>query len=173
MSSLEMCKGTGPSTGPWEMQLVTNLHPDIEPLITALWVCSHNEFLVHWAVHTSNPYISNLGGVMLWESVSKALLESRQMTSVALPLSTDLIPCWSISMLKCLIYKNLEMILILFLETYVLSKYRLTMKQDHFEESITCHGFDRSLWIVSAITTVAFPPACPFMSVLEERLCTT
>lgn len=42
-----------------------------------LWVKSCNYFLNHWTIHPLNLYLSNLEGSMLWETMSKALLNSR------------------------------------------------------------------------------------------------
>ena len=62
---------------------------DIEAVTTTLWVRSHNQFLIHWTVHPSNPYCSNLERRMLWGTRANALLKSREMTGMALLLSTD------------------------------------------------------------------------------------
>ncbi|KAK4820477.1 LOW QUALITY PROTEIN: hypothetical protein QYF61_027938, partial [Mycteria americana] len=48
-------------------------------------------------LHLSNPYLSNLERRMLWGTVSKALPKSRQITSIAFPLSTERdIHCFSL-----------------------------------------------------------------------------
>ena len=70
----------------WGTPLVTSLHLDIEPLITTLWMRPSQQFLTHWTVRPSNPYLSNLERP--WGTMSKALQLSRQMTFIALPLST-------------------------------------------------------------------------------------
>ena len=61
----------------WETPFVTDLCLDIKPMTTTLWVWSCNQFLVHWTVHASNPYLSNLERRILWGTMSKALLKSR------------------------------------------------------------------------------------------------
>ncbi|PKU44015.1 hypothetical protein llap_5686 [Limosa lapponica baueri] len=63
--------------GPQESPLVTDLHLDIELFTTTLWMQPSNQFLIHQTVHPSNPYLSNLERRMLWETMSKALQESR------------------------------------------------------------------------------------------------
>lgn len=40
--------------------LITALHLDIEPLTTYLWLWPSDQFLIHWTVQPSNPYLSNL-----------------------------------------------------------------------------------------------------------------
>lgn len=49
------------------------------------------QFLTHQVVHLSNPCLSNLETRMSWGAVSHLLLWSRQMISVALPLSTSVV----------------------------------------------------------------------------------
>jgi len=62
---------------PWGTPLVTNLHPDIEPLNTTLRTQSCNQFFIHQMIHPSNPYLSNLERRMFWGTMSEALLKSR------------------------------------------------------------------------------------------------
>jgi len=42
-------------------------------------------------IDLSNPYFSNLERRMLWETVTRALQKARLMTSIALPLPTELV----------------------------------------------------------------------------------
>jgi len=64
-SLMKIFKSFYPSIGPWGTPLVTNLHANIELLTTTLWVRSHNQFLVLWTTHPSNPYLFNLERRML------------------------------------------------------------------------------------------------------------
>jgi len=89
MSLMKILNSTGPSMDPSGTPPVTNLHLDIKPLTTTLWLQPSNQFLIHPTVHPSNPYLPNLERRMLWGTVLKALQKSRQITSIALPLSTD------------------------------------------------------------------------------------
>ena len=48
-------KSTDPKADPYGTPLVTGLHPDMEPLITALWLQSANHSLIHQSmlqIHT-------------------------------------------------------------------------------------------------------------------------
>lgn len=65
MSFMTTLKSISPSTDPWGIPL-TDLHPDIEQLITTLWVWSCNQFLVDQTVHPPDPYLSNLERRMWW-----------------------------------------------------------------------------------------------------------
>ena len=92
VSLVKILKSVCPSTDPWGIPLVTDLHLDIEPLTTTLWVRSHNLFLIYQTVHRhthtkKNPYLSNLERWILGRTMSKASLKSRQMLTVALTLS--------------------------------------------------------------------------------------
>ena len=66
-----------PQHGPCGTTLITNHHPDMEPLTAALWTQSCSRFIVNSTVHPSNLYLSHLERRMLWDIVSKALLRSR------------------------------------------------------------------------------------------------
>jgi len=46
-------------------QSIGNMHLDIEPLTTTLWLRPSNQFLSHQTVHPSNLYFSNLERRML------------------------------------------------------------------------------------------------------------
>jgi len=85
MLLVKILKSTSPSTDPCGAPLVADLHPDMKALTTTLWGESHNQILIH----PTNPYLSNLERKMLWGATSKALLKSRQTTSVASPLPSD------------------------------------------------------------------------------------
>ncbi|KAK4820500.1 hypothetical protein QYF61_000079, partial [Mycteria americana] len=65
----EILNSTGPNTHPGGTPLVTDLHLDIEPLTTMLWMRPSNQFLIHRTVHPSNPYLSNLERRMLWGTI--------------------------------------------------------------------------------------------------------
>ena len=54
---------------------------------TTLWVGSCSQFFVPQTVHPSNPYLFNLERRMLWVTVWKALLKTREITAATLPLS--------------------------------------------------------------------------------------
>jgi len=82
IQSLCQCHGrryesVGPSADPWGAPPVTDLHPDVKPLTTTLWVRSCKQFLIHETMHLSNPYRSSLERRILWWTVSKALLKNR------------------------------------------------------------------------------------------------
>ena len=47
MSSTKTLKRIGPSTDPWGTPLVTDLHPDMEPLISTLWIQSCRQCFIH------------------------------------------------------------------------------------------------------------------------------
>lgn len=54
---------------PWGTPLVTNVHQDIEPLTTILWMKLSklsNQFLIHQVFNPSNTYLSNLESRVLW-----------------------------------------------------------------------------------------------------------
>lgn len=53
-SLMMMLKSTSPMTDPLSLLL------DTVPLTTTLYLQPSNQFLIHWVVHPSNPYISNL-----------------------------------------------------------------------------------------------------------------
>lgn len=55
-----------------------------ETLTPACWAWSTHQILPHLAAHPSRPQFPNLDTNTLWVTVSKALLQSRQMTSTAL-----------------------------------------------------------------------------------------
>lgn len=74
---IKTLRNTVPSTNPWGTPLITHLHPGVEPLTTTLWVWSHNQFLILWTVHLSNPCISNSERKMLWGNMSKTLPKTR------------------------------------------------------------------------------------------------
>ena len=82
VSLMKMLKSTSPKTDPWGTPLVTGLYLNIEPLITTLCLLLSNQFLIHWTVHPSNPYLSNLERRMWWGTTSKTLQKSRKMTAV-------------------------------------------------------------------------------------------
>mgnify|MGYP001864314314 CR=1 FL=1 len=65
VSLMKILKSSGSSIDYWETPLVADLHLDIAPLTTTLWVQCHNQFLIHWTVHPPNPYVSNLKRRML------------------------------------------------------------------------------------------------------------
>ncbi|XP_064323789.1 uncharacterized protein LOC135316058 [Phalacrocorax carbo] len=88
-SLMNMLNRTGPSTDPWGTPPVTGLQPDSARLIMTLGVLILSEFCVHLTVPSSNPHFLSLPVRMLWETVSNALLKSRQTTSTALPSSTQ------------------------------------------------------------------------------------
>ena len=76
MSLMKILKSISPSTDPWETQLVTDVHPDTEPLNTMLWTRSCSQFFIHWTVHLLNPYLFTLKRGMLWGAVSKVRSET-------------------------------------------------------------------------------------------------
>jgi len=47
MSLIKMLESTGSKTDPWGTPLVSDLHLDIEPLTTTLWLQPSNLFLIH------------------------------------------------------------------------------------------------------------------------------
>ena len=102
VSLMKIFNSTCPSTDPWGTPLVTNLHLDIKPLTTTLWMQLSNQFLIHLTVHPSNPYLSNLERRVLWVTLLKGLQKSRWMTSIAFPLSTDVVAA-EIQCLFCLV----------------------------------------------------------------------
>jgi len=75
----------GPSVEPWGTPLVTCLPLDFVPLFTTLWSQSFSQFSVHLPDHLYNPYFVSLSVMILWETVSKALLKPRQTTPVLSP----------------------------------------------------------------------------------------
>ena len=57
---IKMLRSTSPKMDCCEKPLVRSFHPDIQPLTTSLWPWTYKQFFIHWTVHTSNPYLSNL-----------------------------------------------------------------------------------------------------------------
>ena len=89
MSPTKMFSNAGPYTDPWQKPLVPGLHLDIEPLIATVWVQPSSQFLIQRVVRLSNPCLCSVETRMSQRAVSNALHKFRQMTSVALPLSTN------------------------------------------------------------------------------------
>lgn len=71
--------------------LVTSLHLGMELLTRTVWLWPSNQSFTHLIVQPSHPYLSNLVIRMCFRTISKALDGSRQMTLVALALSTNAI----------------------------------------------------------------------------------
>lgn len=70
-----MLNSTGPSIDHCSLPLVTDLQIDFEPLIKAR---EFRQFSIHLTVYLSSPYLLNLSVKMLYETVLKALLRSKQ-----------------------------------------------------------------------------------------------
>jgi len=84
-SLMKKLNKTGPSIDPLGTPLVTSLQLDSELLITTLWVLPFSQFSIHLTDHSSSLHFLSFPRRILWETVSKALLKSRQTTSTALP----------------------------------------------------------------------------------------
>ncbi|RMC01183.1 hypothetical protein DUI87_22274 [Hirundo rustica rustica] len=66
---------------------------DAAPFTTTLWAQPSSQFLTQQRVLLSKPRADSLSWSMLWDTVSKALLKSKQTTSTALPASTRILLC--------------------------------------------------------------------------------
>jgi len=64
-----------PKINPWKTQLITTLYLDTEPLTTTLWLLPSNQFLTHWMLHPSSPYLFNLK-IRIWYRVCQCLCRS-------------------------------------------------------------------------------------------------
>ena len=89
MSPTRMLNSKVPNTNPRGMQLVTDLHVDIELLTTTVWLGPSRQFLIHWVVHLWNPYLSNLETKILCGTVCMyirtaftSLLKVREMVMI-------------------------------------------------------------------------------------------
>ncbi|KAK1197403.1 TENS3 protein, partial [Pygoscelis papua] len=78
---MKVWNSIGPSISSWGIMLVTCLLVDLVQLITSLWAQPFSQFSIHLTVHLSNPCFVSLFMRMLWETMIKALLKSRQATS--------------------------------------------------------------------------------------------
>ena len=77
-SSNGLLNATSAKISPWGTPLVDDFQLDsISPMIT-LWVQQFSPFYNHLTVHLIIPCLINLSKRKLWETVSKALLKSRQ-----------------------------------------------------------------------------------------------
>ena len=83
---MKILKSIGPSTNSWGTPFITDLHPDIKSLNTTLWNQSCSQFSVHWTIHPSNPYLSNLERSVLWGTMSKAILKLKHQWLFPCPL---------------------------------------------------------------------------------------
>lgn len=72
--------------GPWGSPLATNLQVDFMPVITPLWSGSLGRF--HLTLYSASPYFITFCRGILWKTVAKAFLMSRQKIATALPWST-------------------------------------------------------------------------------------
>ena len=58
MLLMKVLNSTRPNTNPWGTPLVTDLHLDIEPLTTTLWLQPSSQFLMHRIVLSPTPCLS-------------------------------------------------------------------------------------------------------------------
>jgi len=121
---MKMLNGIGPSVDPWSTLLITGLQLDFMPLITVPWAQPFRQFSIRLAVCSPSPCFRGFSVRILWQTVLKALLKSRQSSRQYPLLSAHLLsqsflcrlvkrdffvdPCWLV-VISLLFFMCLEM----------------------------------------------------------------